>query len=122
MRYAALFVLIAIIMLTGCAQSSETVRHGDTTFLLTQTQNQWAENAVLISECEKELANGVCKPKGEVKVMVISGKLPELMSGLKHDAVVLGSAFVIRDGLMKSKSSTTQRNQTDIRASTVNPK
>jgi len=64
----------------------------------------------------------VCKPKGEVKVMVISGKLPELMSGLKHDAVVLGSAFVIRDGLIKSKSSTTQRNQTDIRASTVNPK
>ena len=48
MRYAALFVLIAIIMLTGCAQSSETVRHGDTMFLLTQTQNQWAENAVLI--------------------------------------------------------------------------
>ena len=37
MRYAALFVLMAIIMLTGCAQSSETVRHGATTFLLTET-------------------------------------------------------------------------------------
>ena len=114
--------MLCAVLLTGCAQSSETVRHGDTSFLLTQTQNQWAENVVLVSECEKDLVNGMCKPKGEVKVLVISGKLPELVGGLKHDAVTLGSAFVIRDGLIKSKANVKQNNQTDIRASTVNPK
>jgi len=32
------------------------------------------------------------------------------------------SALIIRDGLTKSKSNIAQKNQTDIRASTVNPK
>lgn len=121
-QLGALVSVLLLFVVAGCAQSSETVRHGDTSFLLTQTQNQWAENVVLVSECEKDLVNGMCKPKGEVKVLVISGKLPELVGGLKHDAVSLGSAFVIRDGLIKSKANVKQNNQTDIRASTVNPK
>lgn len=118
MRGAAIFAVA--FLFAGCTVSSEMVQHGASKYLLTQTQNQWADNMVLVSECETELVNGQCKPKGETKVVITSGKLPGVVSSAAHDAVVLGSSFAIRDGLVKSKA--TQHNQTDVRASTVNPK
>ena len=118
MRHA--LIVTFTLLLGGCAVSSERVQHGSTSFLITQTQNQWADNMVLISECEAELVNGVCKPKGETKVIVSSGKLPGVVSGVSQNVTTLGSAAIIRDGLVKGKTNITQRN--DVRASTVNPK
>ncbi len=117
-------VVLFALLIAGCAPSSEMVAHGTKKFLFTQTQNQWGENVVLVSECAKDLKYGACDPEGEIKMLVVGGKLPGVVSGVASDAAVIGSAFVIRDGLIKGKSTTNvrQKNQTDIRASTVNPK
>jgi hypothetical protein len=109
------------VLLTGCATSSDMVQHGNLKVQFTQTQNQWAENVVLVTTCEK-LQNGFCPPDAPTQVLVVSGKLPGVVSGATRDVANLGSSLVIRDGLIKSKSSVKQSNQTDIRASTVNPK
>ena len=117
------YLLVGVgLVLGGCTVSSETVQHGTTKYLLTQTQNQWADNAVLVSECEAELVNGACKPKGETKIIITSGKLPGVVSGASQSMTTLGSAALVRDGLIRSQASVTQRNQIDVRASTVNPK
>jgi hypothetical protein len=108
-------------LLTGCATSSDMVQHGNLKVQFTQTQNQWAENVVLVTTCEK-LQNGFCPPDAPTQVLVVSGKLPGVVSGVGQSMATLGAAALVRDGLVKSKSTVKQSNQTDIRASTVNPK
>ncbi len=116
----SLLTILCLMGLVGCTTSSETVQHGTVKYLFTQTQNQWAENVVLVSPCEQDLVNGQCKPAGETKVLVISGKLPGVVGGAVHDAALVGSSFVIRDGLIKSKSNVSQSNAgTSIRSSTT---
>ena len=117
------YVLLFALLIAGCAPSSEMIQHGTKKILFTQTQNQWGENVVLVSECAKELKYGACDPEN-VHVMIVGGKLPGVVSGVASNATTLGSAALIRDGLVKSKGTTNvnQHNQTDIRASTVNPK
>jgi hypothetical protein len=110
------------LLLAACATSIETVQHGTVKYLFTQTQNQWAENVILVSPCESELVGGSCKPTGETKVLVVSGKLPAVVGGVGQSMTTLGAAAIVRDGLVKSKSSVKQSNTTDVRASTVNPK
>jgi hypothetical protein len=97
------------------------VQHGNLKVQFTQTQNQWAENVVLVTTCEK-LQNGFCPPDAPTQVLVVSGKLPGVVSGVGQSMTTLGAAALVRDGLVKSKSTVKQSNQTDIRASTVNPK
>lgn len=116
------FALTALVFLSACAQSSETVQHGTVKYLFTQTQNQWADNVILVSLCEKELVNGSCQPTGDTKVIVTSGKMPGVVSGASQSMTTLGAAALVRDGLVKSKANVSQKNQTDVRASTVNPK
>ncbi len=112
--------LIMALLVSGCATSSETVQHGTVKYLFTQTQNQWADNVILVSPCEPELVGGSCKPTGETKVLVVSGKLPGVVGGAVHDAAMVGSSFVIRDGLKKSKSNVSNSNTTNESISTKN--
>jgi hypothetical protein len=106
------------LLLAACATSSETVQHGTVKYLFTQTQT----NGQKMSPCESELVGGSCKPTGETKVLVVSGKLPAVVGGVGQSMTTLGAAAIVRDGLVKSKSSVKQSNTTDVRASTVNPK
>ena len=120
-RLAKCSIIVCALLIAGCAPSSEMIQHGTKKILFTQTQNQWGENVVLVSECAKELKYGACDPE-DVQVLVVGGKLPGVVSGVAANATTLGSAALIRDGLVKSKASVKQSNKTDIRASTVNPK
>ena len=96
------YVLLFALLIAGCAPSSEMIQHGTKKILFTQTQNQWGENVVLVSECAKELKYGACDPE-DVQVLVVGGKLPGVVSGVAANATTLGSAALIRDGLIKSK-------------------
>ena len=119
MKYITTALLSTTAMLlVACAQSSETIQHGSTKFLLTQTQNQWADNVVLVSECEQDLANGMCKPKGETKVIVSSGKLPGVLNGAAQSVTTLGAAAILRDGLVKGKPKVNNSNTTNEHFST----
>jgi hypothetical protein len=119
MRYAALFVLIAVIMLTGCTPHHEMIQHGNQKILFSQTQNVWTDNVLLVTPCKEKLANGQCDPDGPTQVTTATGKGAGIVGGVGGGVV---SALIIRDGLIKSKANVKQNNQTDIRASTVNPK
>ena len=114
------FVIAALMLLvSACAPASEMVQHGNQKILFTQTQNQWADNVILVTPCKAVLVNGQCDPDGPTQMSTASGKLPGVVSGTGG---AVTSALIIRDGIIKGKSNVTQRNQTDIRASTVNPK
>lgn len=122
-HYCILAMLLILASgLSGCSTHSEMVQHGSKKVLFTQTQNQWGENVILVTDCGTVLVNGTCDPDKPTQMLVVSGKLPGVVSGVVQSASTLGSAAIVRDGLVKSKSSVSQKNQTDIRASTVNPK
>jgi hypothetical protein len=112
---------IALSSITGCATQTDLIQHGNLKVQFTQTQNQWAENVVIVSKCDK-LEKGYCPADSPTEILVVGGKLPGVVSGVASNATTLGSAALIRDGLIKGKASVKQSNQTDIRASTVNPK
>ena len=116
MKYIS--IVTCALLFAGCTHSSETIQHGSTKFLLTQTQNQWADNVVLVSECEQELVNGMCKPKGETKVIVSSGKLPGVLNGAAQSVTTLGAAAILRDGLVKGKPKVNNSNTTNEHFST----
>ncbi len=64
MRYLALFVLIATIMLTGCIPTTELIPDGHYTIQLTQSHNLWGQNAVHITRClNTDKRDGFCSPQ-----------------------------------------------------------
>ena len=119
MRSTALAVAAACALVAGCAPHSEMIQHGNEKILFTQTQNIWADNVLLTTPCKTALRNGACDPDGPTQMTTATGKGAGVVGGVSGGVV---SALIIRDGLTKSKSNISQKNQTDIRASTVNPK
>ena len=119
MRSTALAVAVACVLVAGCAPHSEMIQHGNEKILFTQTQNIWADNVLLTTPCKTALRNGACDPDGPTQMTTATGKGAGVVGGVGGGVV---SALIIRDGLTKSKSNISQKNQTDIRASTVNPK
>jgi len=111
-------IVTCALLFAGCTHSSETIQHGSTKFLLTQTQNQWADNVVLVSECEQDLANGMCKPKDETKEIVTSGKLPGVLDGAAQSVTTWGAAASLRDGLVKGEPKVNNSNTTNEHFST----
>ena len=116
MRHAVWSVFL---LLAACAPHSEMIQHGNQKVLFTQTQNIWADNAILVTPCKVALANGQCDPDGPTQITTATGKGAGVLG---NTAGGVASSLILRDGLIKSKSSISQKNQTDIRASTVNPK
>ena len=105
-------------MFAGCTHSSETIQHGSTKFLLTQTQNQWADNVVLVVSVNRSLLMVCANPKARQKVIVSSGKLP---GGAEWGCTVrdhLGAAAILRDGLVKGKPKVNNSNTTNEHFST----
>lgn len=113
------FFVFALCILAACAPHSEMIQHGNEKILFTQTQNVWADNVLLTTPCKPLLRNGACDPDGPTQMTTATGKGAGVLGGVGGGVV---SALIIRDGLTKSKSNISQKNQTDIRASTVNPK
>ena len=110
----ALIVTFAFLT-AGCAASSEMLQHGNQKFLFTQTQNQWADNVLLITPCKEKLANGSCDPDGPTQMSTASGKLPGVVGGVGGGVV---SAVIIRDGLVKGKPKVSNSNTTNEHFST----
>ena len=116
MKYVTTALLSTTAMLlVACAQSSETVRHGSATFLLTQTQNQWADNVILVTPCKAALVNGQCDPDGPTQVSTASGKLPGVVGGAGG---TVAGALILRDGLVKGKPKVNNSNTTNEHFST----
>lgn len=118
MRYAALFVLIAVIMLTGCAPHHEMIQHGNQKILFSQTQNVWTDNVLLVTPCKEKLANGQCDPDGPTQVTTATGKGAGVVGGMGSGVV---SSLIIRDGLVKGKPKVNNSNNTNEFFSTKNP-
>lgn len=117
------FLVGSTLFLVACAPSTDLVQHGNKYLQVTQTHNQWADNIVAVTPCDK-LYNGFCPESAETNVVVMSGKLPGIVGAGLTSAAMLGSAAMVRDGLRGSKSNVIQKNsnRNDVRASTVNPK
>jgi hypothetical protein len=110
-------------LLSACSPNTEIVQHGNIKIQMTQTQNQWADNMVAVTTCE-QFENGFCPKDAPTQIVIMSGKMPGIVGAGLTSAAMVGSSFVIRDGLKGSKSNVTQKNsnRNDVRASTVNPK
>lgn len=116
-------VVLCIAFITGCAPSSLLIADGNGFIELTQTNHLWQANVVSVGHCDKP-TNNKC-PEGTPKELVVmTGPGPGMAGAALQTAGTLGGGALVRDGLIKGKSTTNvkQRNQTDVRASTVNPK
>jgi hypothetical protein len=118
-----MWMLVIAVLVAGCAPSTDIIQHGNKKLQLTQTYNQWADNIVAVTECDK-LYNGYCPDSAPTQIVVMSGKLPGVVGAGLTSAAMLGSAAIINDGLKGSKSKINQNNtnRNDVRASTVNPR
>ena len=95
------YVFVALVLsVAACAPASEMVQHGNQKILFTQTQNQWADNVILVTPCKAALVNGQCDPDGPTQVSTASGKLPGVVGGAGG---TVAGALILRDGLVKGK-------------------
>jgi len=88
---------------------------------MTQTRNIFESNVVSVGRCSNP-TNNKCPEGTQKQVYVLTGPGWALAGSGIQTAGMLGGAALVRDGLVKSKSNVSQKNQTDVRASTVNPK
>ena len=116
-------LVFCMLMLAGCMPTTDMIQHGNKRIQVTDMRNQWHDNVIAVTECA-ELDNGYCPKSAPTQFVVMSGKFPGIVGAGLTSAAMVGSSFVIRDGLKGSKSSVTQKNsnRNDVRASTVNPK
>lgn len=118
-----LYALVAscLLVLSACTAQTQLLQHGNSWVQVSQTTNQWDSNAVVVTVCDT-LQNGFCPESAPSQIVVMNGPMPGIAGAGVSSAAMLGSAFVIADGLKGSKSTIKQSNRTDVRASTVNPR
>ena len=115
------YLVLSAVLLSGCSPMTQMVQHGNDWIQISQSANLWDSNAVVVTKC-KELDNGFCPEGSPTEVVVMNGPMPGIAGAGVQGVAMLGSAAIIADGLKGGRTKVTQKNKTDIRASTVNPK
>ena len=117
----SLLTILCLMSVVGCAPASLLVQDGNDFIEMTQTRNIFESNVVSVGRCSNP-TNNKCPEGTQKQVYVLTGPGWALAGSGIQTAGMLGGAALVRDGLVKSKSNVSQKNQTDVRASTVNPK
>ena len=114
MRYAALFVLIAVIMLTGCSQA-KSYQMGDLQVEVLDRPAAISQSLVVVGWCERVFLNndGHCRSDkmNDMQVFVQTGFVTSLMGPVIQAGGMVGAGALIGDGLSKSGSSVSQNSQ-----------
>ena len=114
MRYAALFVLIAVIMLTGCSQA-KSYQMGDLQVEVLDRPAAISQSLVVVGWCERVFLNndGHCRSDkmNDMQVFVQTGFVTSLMGPVIQAGGMVGAGALIGDGLSESGSSVNQNSQ-----------
>ena len=123
-----LAVVIASLLCTVCAPSTEMIQDGHYWIQLTQSHNVWSQNVVHVTRCHvSNKDSGYCAGddlRQYEQTALAAGPGPQIASSLLNAAAIVGGAAILMHGLQTQNVSrpASLNAQMDVRASTVNPR